>query len=39
MSEIDHAELERWAKSLGVTAILGFLCTLLIVGKGKKYGI
>jgi hypothetical protein len=28
-----HASLEAWAKKFGGTAMLGFICTLLIAGK------
>ena len=31
--EINHVQLETWALGLGATAILGFVCTLLILGK------
>eukprot|EP00605_Chrysophyceae_sp_TOSAG23-4_P000184 GSChrysophyteH1.ASY1.ANO1.218.1 assembled CDS len=33
INPIDHAALEKWALELGVCALLGFICTLLIVGK------
>jgi len=32
-ASIDHVQLENWALGLGATAILGFVCTLLILGK------
>jgi len=32
-ASIDHGQLENWAVGLGATAILGFVCTLLILGK------
>jgi hypothetical protein len=33
MSINDHDILENWTKKYSGTAILGFLCTLLILGK------
>ena len=33
MDNIEHKNLEEWAKNYGGTAILGFICTLLIGGK------
>ena len=33
MNMIEHTHLEEWAVKLGGTAILGFICTLLIAGK------
>ena len=33
MDRAEHASLEEWAKNYGGTAILGFICTLLIAGK------
>ena len=33
MNSVEHKNLEEWAKNYGGTAILGFICTLLIGGK------
>jgi Na+/glutamate symporter len=33
MDHDEHVRLEEWAKNYGGTAILGFICTLLILGK------
>ena len=33
MNQIEHHHLEAWATQLGGTAVLGFICTLLITGK------
>ena len=33
MNQIEHENLEEWAKNYGGTAILGLICTLLIGGK------
>lgn len=33
MDHLEHANLEEWAQNYGGTAILGFICTLLIGGK------
>jgi hypothetical protein len=33
MDQLEHANLEEWATNYGGTAILGFICTLLIGGK------
>lgn len=33
MNTIEHHHLEAWATQLGGTAVLGFICTLLIAGK------
>ena len=33
MDKEEHTHLEEWARQYGGTAILGFICTLLIGGK------
>lgn len=33
MNSVEHKHLEDWALKLGGTAILGFICTLLVAGK------
>ena len=33
MHAIDHSELEAWASQLGATAVLGFVASILIIGK------
>ena len=33
ISSLDHVQLEKWAVDLGITAIVGFVCTLLLLGK------
>lgn len=33
MNGVDHERLEVWVTQLGGTAVLGFICTLLIAGK------
>ena len=37
MKEIDHKHLEAWAVKFGGTAVIGYLCTLLIIGKGLHF--
>lgn len=37
MKEVDHKHLEAWAVRYGGTAVIGYLCTLLIIGKGLHY--